>query len=1536
MHVVFAASTVALFASTIWMMADDHASEWRRHQQVMDEIERLTLISEEQQIKSPEYTAEVERLEKQIAQAEESLRQREDELKQVQAKVDRLQFQADRIEARLRTARAERGKAAADYDLAVRDELDLQTRQELYDVYLEWEERVSQLMEELETKRNELQAAEAELKDFTDHRDQLQAQLKQMRQDVDRIHAALEKIAPESWLARTKRKMLDWYILDGFSSVHEIKQDWLPELKIKLGMAETQRFDRCRSCHLGIDRVEAGNVPAFPHGRIDSDDPADWVRQKSYPHPYATHPRPELYCTASSPHPVEKFGCTICHEGQGSGTDFYNAQHGENDPYQAEVWEEEYHHHWNHFWEYPMYPRRLQEAGCLKCHHNVVELGVNPRFGASAPKLYRGFRLIERFGCFGCHEINGYSGGKAIGPDLRLEPNYEAVALQLLHLLSQQAGGPNQQQEAESGEAGKAAKTLSEMRRLAREIAEAPMEADDQRQELMALLNTDRDAPQSLLPREAHNLADGLKDVDVPGKYRKVGPSLRYLAAKTTKGWTRYWIDEPKRFRPTTTMPQFFHLTNQQDGHAAALMPTEVAAVAEYLFDKSQSIELLAPADGYQPDAERGKLLFSRRGCLACHSHKDFPEISADFGPDLSKVHEKIRPGQAGFNWLYTWLRDPSRHHARTRMPNLYLEPYTQTETTTDAQGNQVEQKVTVDPAADIAAFLLQGGPGEFPAYQPRPYLGVEAVDAPGGAEVVRIMPVSPISRAVPVGQTQETQLEDELLVDVGDLIVSYNGEPVPSVDDLRRLESESSIGEAVTLEIDRAGTRQTVRLVLADPLDDLVRLFLQKSIGIQPTETFLETRRYPRTAAETKGDEVELVTEGKEPLNDEQWRRMKLNYVGRRTLSRYGCFGCHDIPGFETARPIGTTLQDWGRKDLTKLAMKHIQEYLEEHGEPDGSSTRDRIVLALKKMRAGGVEAGEFVTEEEQEREMAAAFFYDNLLHHRRAGFFWQKLREPRSYDYRKIETRGYDERLRMPEFPVSENQIEAIATFVLGLVAEPPADKYVYQPTPQEAERIEGEFLLEKSNCSGCHMLELPQIAFSLQPQGEEPNGLRDHPDFDMTADDIAQWIVENRQELISGQLSEADYPPDVQLMQKLMERFGTSLDEVLRLIDDESVRGGDRQKTQKMQQVVRQWLAEHPEYLLVYDLRPDQGEYPQAVLNVLELKPPVPGATGETTEKGTAVVRFHGLLMQRIPGGSPELDTLQYQLWETLDVGGRVFLPGSNVAISSFVGTLAEPQLSRPPRGGAFSLWLVENLLNDRQTKAGANNDRAWGYAMAPPPLYLEGQKVQTDWLYRFLKNPEVLRYETVLRMPQFNLDDAEARALANYFAVVDGAAYPYQDVPQRDPGYALRRNKQLAAMIPEDSSYLAESWKLLNANVCIGCHSVGGKPFQGGGDPMKVTHGPDLHRVYDRLRPEWLTVWLAKPQFITPYTQMLIPKAEPSLFAGDADRAVQTEALRDALLNYPLLIEQQGAIFYDPKTRTVKPASEAEAADVTQEQ
>ena len=56
-----------------------------------------------------------------------------------------------------------------------------------------------------------------------------------------------------------------------------------------------------------------------------------------------------------------------------------------------------------------------------------------------------------------------------------------------------------------------------------------------------------------------------------------------------------------------------------------------------------------------------------------------------------------------------------------------------------------------------------------------------------------------------------------------------------------------------------------------------------------------MKTGKYPYPAAIIKGDEVELIGSGE--TTPEEWRNRKLNYLGRKSITRYGCYGCHDIP---------------------------------------------------------------------------------------------------------------------------------------------------------------------------------------------------------------------------------------------------------------------------------------------------------------------------------------------------------------------------------------------------------------------------------------------------------------------------------------------------------------------------------------------------------------------------------------------------------------------------------------------------------------
>ncbi len=118
--------------------------------------------------------------------------------------------------------------------------------------------------------------------------------------------------------------------------------------------------------------------------------------------------------------------------------------------------------------------------------------------------------------------------------------------------------------------------------------------------------------------------------------------------------------------------------------------------------------------------------------------------------------------------------------------------------------------------------------------------------------------------------------------------------------------------------------------------LNKMFEIFVGKTLTAADLERLKSERAFPRSPEQIKGDEVELARRANDPatISDDEWRQRKLVYVGRRTISFYGCYGCHDIPEFEASRPIGTALQDWGRKDTSRLAFEHIEEFLHHHSD--------------------------------------------------------------------------------------------------------------------------------------------------------------------------------------------------------------------------------------------------------------------------------------------------------------------------------------------------------------------------------------------------------------------------------------------------------------------------------------------------------------------------------------------------------------------------------------------------------------------------
>ena len=190
-------------------------------------------------------------------------------------------------------------------------------------------------------------------------------------------------------------------------------------------------------------------------------------------------------------------------------------------------------------------------------------------------------------------------------------------------------------------------------------------------------------------------------------------------------------------------------------------------------------------------------------------------------------------------------------------------------------------------------------------------------------------------------------------------------------------------------------------------------------------------------------------------------------------------------------AKPAGAALADWGRKDASRIAFEQVSHFVMHqladkhghHGVPAGHGEGAEPHGPEETAAAGSpfatdlayVVRGEDIHVDPTAVDPDTGYFLEKLLGHEREGFLWQKLRAPRSYDYKKAENKTYNERYRMPQFPFDDAQREAVMTFVLGLVAEPPAPQFVHNPAPREQARLDGLVVAEQFNCGGCHTFKM-----------------------------------------------------------------------------------------------------------------------------------------------------------------------------------------------------------------------------------------------------------------------------------------------------------------------------------------------------------------------------------------------------------------------------------------------------------------------------
>lgn len=341
-------------------------------------------------------------------------------------------------------------------------------------------------------------------------------------------------------------------------------------------------------------------------------------------HPERSHPAPWL-----EQHPVEKFGCSSCHEGQGRATTAAAAHR--SDP----------------SWPRPLLLNPLLGAACARCH-DEEELLFEPYLGD-------GRKLFLDSGCVGCHEVAAFRGAAKIGPDLtrvgsKVKPSWLLAWLKRPRDYQPRTRMPNFQ--LSEREITVLAAYLVTLRASA---ALPPADAPAARAEEGGKLFRESRCV------SCHTLK---------GRGGKLAGELECFGSKADPAWVADYLRDPRRYFPNTRMPRY------------RFNEAQARALAAYLTAELRCQE--DPAPNRPPAApQEAERLIRRYGCYGCHEIPGFEKagpVGAELDGYADKPVERLdfgaetKVGRTWQDWTFAKLKKPRRFRDTLKMPDYELE----------------------------------------------------------------------------------------------------------------------------------------------------------------------------------------------------------------------------------------------------------------------------------------------------------------------------------------------------------------------------------------------------------------------------------------------------------------------------------------------------------------------------------------------------------------------------------------------------------------------------------------------------------------------------------------------------------------------------------------------------------------------------------------------------------------------------------------------------------------------------------------------
>jgi cytochrome c551/c552 len=440
------------------------------------------------------------------------------------------------------------------------------------------------------------------------------------------------------------------------------------------------------------------------------------------------------------------------------------------------------------------------------------------------------------------------------------------------------------------------------------------------------------------------------------------------------------------------------------------------------------------------PEYNDSRELVETLGCYGCHKIEGFEHLRKA-GPDLSRLAAKTTE-----SWTRKWVMEPKGFRPTTRMPHFWDQSNTGKQMGGDIPWNNNSDRFVKDwrarnqvEARAVAAYVYDKS-NERMAEQPR-----ELAKPPAGA---------------------------------GD---AENGQAMFEVRGCLGCHSLERAGQAAAdhgPELSKLGSKVNARWLydwLREPRNHFpttimpdLRLTEQEAWDIT---AYLMQGRDPEWEGlpEPKADESllrEIAVEYLAPLSSEAMARSQVeemraeggdeaieHYVGGKLFARYGCSGCHLVPGHEEDKGIGTELTKEGLKELSKFdfGFEHSP-----HNPKAMPYTRHDWFRA--KLRDPRVFDRMPVVEADAEGDHGD----EGGDHggHGRIVRYDQKVKAP-------------GDKLKMPNFNLTDDEIELLTQFLMGLRDDGIDPTMKRSLSGQEQVLEQASRLMTERNCMGCHKI-------------------------------------------------------------------------------------------------------------------------------------------------------------------------------------------------------------------------------------------------------------------------------------------------------------------------------------------------------------------------------------------------------------------------------------------------------------------------------